>query len=292
VARIRSVKPEFFLSESMGAVPFAARLLFVGLWTLADREGRLLWSDKRIKAQVFPYDDGLDVRPLAEALVECGSLVFYPADGGRLVAWLPTFTAHQRPHPKEPMSVLPACPDTCPDVSGRWLPWKDTASREKPGCIPSSPVGREGKVHLGSGNDDDPAPAARSSSSFAPKLVTSALDYDKQRRSFSFMGQRLKVPHKLHAECRDKLGGSDPDLALAEWYALLDADLQASGEPVPDVFDWLRPQFKAWCAGLATRSSMVSVADAHAATAEYHREMQAAREASEARRRARAGGAA
>ncbi len=60
MARARIIKPTFFQNEDVAELPVVDRLLFIGLWMLADREGRLEDRPKRIKAQLFPYDD-LDV---------------------------------------------------------------------------------------------------------------------------------------------------------------------------------------------------------------------------------------
>ena len=43
MARIRTIKPEFFTSDDICALSPLARLLYVGLWCEADREGRLVW---------------------------------------------------------------------------------------------------------------------------------------------------------------------------------------------------------------------------------------------------------
>ena len=54
MSRIRSIKPEFFLDEELAELSPLTRLLFVGLWTLADCEGRLEDRPKRIRAQLHP----------------------------------------------------------------------------------------------------------------------------------------------------------------------------------------------------------------------------------------------
>lgn len=61
MARIRQIKPEFYLDDELALCSRDARLLFPGLWMLADRAGRLENRPAKIKAQVFPYDN--DVRP-------------------------------------------------------------------------------------------------------------------------------------------------------------------------------------------------------------------------------------
>ena len=54
--RARNVKPGFFVDSDLSEVDFASRLLFIGLWCYADREGRFEWKPKQIKASIFPYD--------------------------------------------------------------------------------------------------------------------------------------------------------------------------------------------------------------------------------------------
>lgn len=57
MARIRTIKPEFPESESMGRVSRDARLLFVLMWTRADDEGRLRGNSRALASLLFPYDD-------------------------------------------------------------------------------------------------------------------------------------------------------------------------------------------------------------------------------------------
>lgn len=53
--RIRSIKPSFFKDEDLAELPPIVRLLFIGLWGLADKEGRLEDRPRLIKAEVLPY---------------------------------------------------------------------------------------------------------------------------------------------------------------------------------------------------------------------------------------------
>lgn len=106
MARIRSLKPGFFTNEHLAELPFEARLCFAGLWTLADREGRLEDRPRRIKAALFPYDD-VDVNDMLQGLSERGFIVRYTADGVAYLA-IPTFLEHQRPKTDETLSVIPA----------------------------------------------------------------------------------------------------------------------------------------------------------------------------------------
>ena len=49
MARIRTIKPEFFTSDDICALSPRARLLYIGLWCEADREGRLVWAPRGFK---------------------------------------------------------------------------------------------------------------------------------------------------------------------------------------------------------------------------------------------------
>jgi hypothetical protein len=55
--RIRSIKPEFVKSEQIAELTYRQRLLFIGLWMMADKNGCLKCAPRRIKAELFPFDD-------------------------------------------------------------------------------------------------------------------------------------------------------------------------------------------------------------------------------------------
>jgi len=57
MARIRTIKPEFPQSESMGRVSREARLCFILLWTLADDAGRMRGNSRMLASLLYPYDD-------------------------------------------------------------------------------------------------------------------------------------------------------------------------------------------------------------------------------------------
>ena len=110
MARIRFIKPEYFDDVKVGTMPALARLLFIGLWTLADREGRLEDEPQRIKARVLPYDDDCNIDALLDTLCAAGCIQRYTAHGRRVLA-VSNFAKHQRPHPKEPASSLGKPPE-------------------------------------------------------------------------------------------------------------------------------------------------------------------------------------
>jgi hypothetical protein len=106
MARTRSLKPSFFKNEHLAECEPMARLLFAGLWTLADSQGRLECRPLRIKAELFPYDN-CDMVALLGQLEARGFLVAYRI-GEQTYIEIPTFTEHQRCHPSEQPEGIPA----------------------------------------------------------------------------------------------------------------------------------------------------------------------------------------
>lgn len=114
MSRIRSIKPDFFLDEDLATVSPLARLLFIGLWTLADRDGLLEDRPARIKAAVFPYEPpAFDVIGLLTELEAGRFIQRYEVDGKACVS-IRNFAKHQRPHVKETSFGLPPPPKPGP----------------------------------------------------------------------------------------------------------------------------------------------------------------------------------
>lgn len=74
MARIRTIKPEFFKSETIAGLPLAARLTFIGMWTEADDDGRLAADPVLLKAALWPRDDRTvkDIEADLSALLDAG----------------------------------------------------------------------------------------------------------------------------------------------------------------------------------------------------------------------------
>ena len=108
MARARNIKPGFFRNEDLVELPCETRLLFIGLWTIADREGRLEDRPKRIKMELFPADD-LDLDACLNQLQDGGFILRYQMDGGKFIQ-IANFTKHQNPHYKEVASEIPPPP--------------------------------------------------------------------------------------------------------------------------------------------------------------------------------------
>jgi hypothetical protein len=106
LARARNIKPGFFKNEDLAECSAWARLCFAGLWTLADREGRLEDRPKRIKGELFAFDT-VDVEPLLVELAQFGFILRYEAQDRRFIQII-SFQKHQNPHHKEPPSTIPS----------------------------------------------------------------------------------------------------------------------------------------------------------------------------------------
>lgn len=106
MSRSRNIKPGFFKNELLAECSPLARLLFAGLWCVADREGRLEDRPKRLKIECLPYDD-CDIDALLNELASRGFIVRYVVEGAGFIA-IPEFLKHQRPHMKEAASTIPA----------------------------------------------------------------------------------------------------------------------------------------------------------------------------------------
>jgi hypothetical protein len=139
--RIRTIKPEMWADEKIGRLSREARLLFVGLITMADDEGRLRAMPAAVLGHVFPYDDDAP-KKLTGWLGELdasGLIDVYENDGVRYV-YLPGFVKHQVINKKKE-STLPVPPRSAADpVTGVLPDSYGTAT----GHVPSS----NGSVHV------------------------------------------------------------------------------------------------------------------------------------------------
>lgn len=137
MARIRTIKPEFFTNDDVCALSPLARLLFIGCWCEADREGRLEWRPQTLKRKYLPEDD-CDADRVASELVDLGLIVLY----GQGLAVVKGFKKHQVINLREAQSKLPEPPAiTCnahalPEIApGKG---KEGKGKEQPnGCLPA-----------------------------------------------------------------------------------------------------------------------------------------------------------
>jgi len=114
VARIRTVKPDLFRHEVLfdaekeSGLPL--RLVFIGLFTVADREGRFKWKPRRIKPDVLPYDEDTCFDTCMHMLARAGFVTRYEVGGSEYGA-INNWNKHQVVNSREKKSELPEPPE-------------------------------------------------------------------------------------------------------------------------------------------------------------------------------------
>jgi hypothetical protein len=129
MARARSIKPGFFENEVLSECSPYARLLFIGLWMLADREGRLEDRPKRIKGALFAHEcaETIQINTILDELMTAGFILRYTTDGVSCIE-IVNFLRHQRPHHNEVASTLPAPSKTSNQGRKHLRPKKPTSA--------------------------------------------------------------------------------------------------------------------------------------------------------------------
>lgn len=103
MARIRTIKPEFWEDEKIGRLPIPCRLFFIGCWNFADDFGFIKGNASLLKSQIFPYDEGLrvsEIKKWIDALVNARMLIpiiYDPQNSGsgESYYYIRTFRSHQ-----------------------------------------------------------------------------------------------------------------------------------------------------------------------------------------------------
>lgn len=176
-------------------------------------------------------------------------------------------------YPKPPAKVLEQCDEATRELFTRH-PGGKKPSKKNSAAIPESsrnpprndsvvipdPIPVSFQKKTGTSDDVGPANAgagaganananananARESTRGAPLIVGPAR-FDRLQASNAFVGARLRIPHVFHEELRNKLGGQNPEAELRSWYQTVDAEVESTGETVPDIFKFLRPKFEVW----------------------------------------------
>ena len=110
MARARNIKPAFFTNDELSELEPLARILFIGMWTIADFKGCFEYKPKRLKVQILPYDE-CNIEQLVSALDKSGFISIYSVQGQRYIKVI-NFGKHQNPHKNERESG-----SSIPDIS-------------------------------------------------------------------------------------------------------------------------------------------------------------------------------
>jgi len=111
MARIRTVKPEFWTDEKIVTISPLARLVFIGLWNFVDDHGRAPCSPARMKMQILPADPA-DFPQLLAELSGIGLVTVYTVDGKQFLQ-VNGFEKHQKID-KRAKSKYPPPPNPAP----------------------------------------------------------------------------------------------------------------------------------------------------------------------------------
>jgi hypothetical protein len=243
MARIRTIKPEFFTSEDICALSPLARLFFQACWCEADREGRMEWKPRTMKLRYFPADN-CDIDAMAAEVVERGLVTPYEV-AGKQYAEVTAFTKHQSVNPRESVSKIPARPRAGEDLTRADASNSDLHAQR----------GREGKGKEGNNPPTPPSdePDASDDADWidglgsvdrilvAVWMQTGATKDDCLKWLTSTKGQgRDKVTAWL------KLGPSVDDLAAKITAAFDEAEHR--GQPIQQAWPYLDKVIKAWAA--------------------------------------------
>ena len=129
--RIRSIKPEFWESESLGRVSREARLLFIGLFSCCDDVGRARASSRLLASRLYPYDDDAfkKLPGWISELEKQGCIRLYQVDGEAYLD-IPKWQNHQKID-KPSASKLPSFDDVREDSRGFEKNSLGTGNRER-----------------------------------------------------------------------------------------------------------------------------------------------------------------
>lgn len=229
MARIRTIKPEFWTDERVVELDFWIRLLFIGLWNFADDEGRMVCSEKRIKMQIFPGDSP-NIRGGLDELSRVGLIDLYTVEDTEYLQ-IPTFLKHQRvDHPSR--SKLPEKPKE-----------PRTSSPNARRTLAPEGKGREGKETTttpsrdSQAGSDQPAAGVAPSNPNPPPEVVAAVD-----------ALRVGVA-----------AGSDEHGRAGELFAVLKANSCGGTPQHPVVIEWVR-------AGVTLETLRKAIAEARMST--------------------------
>lgn len=229
--RIRTIRPEFYSSESVGFMTWQARLVFINLWSYVEDNGVNLDNPRLFRGQCMPYDDSVldDIEDAFAELEQYGSIIRYELDGKRLI-FIPGFEKWQNIQRPGTCHYLP--PDGW-DKRGRKVIPEDSGQLHEHSC--ETPED-SGQLHDRS--------RSRSSSK---KEEENKFSSSKEKTTLDAFQTSRECAH-ANAEIIKAF----PDLDLSEAWNAFTA--HHSGE-IRTVTDWTR-QWKGWCQRRAKMSGI------------------------------------
>lgn len=233
--RIRTIRPEFYQSESVGSMTWKARLVFINLWSFVEDNGVNLDNPRLFRGQCMPYDDSVldDIEDAFTELEQCGSIIRYERDGKRLL-FVPGFKKWQNIQRPGTCHYLP--PEGWDKRGCKIIP-EDSGQLQEHSC--ESPED-SGQLH------DCSRSRSRSRSSSGKKEEENKFSSSKE----------------ITADCyHDSIEYAVTDRTIAAEYANLDvteawnAFVNRHSDETRSVNDWTR-LWKGWCQRRANMSGI------------------------------------
>lgn len=247
MARIRTIKPEFFSHEAIFDAEIESglplRIAFVGLWTLCDREGRFKWEPRRLKLGCLPYDE-LDFSRVLDALVTRGFVVRYAVSGVEY-GCIPTLKDHQVFNPRESATKLPG-PDQAdpPKEEKPEIPPKparyDASATRGARVIDASPPVHDPARGEGKGREmEQEGKGSSATQTAAPSIASLPLDFKKQ--VFASVPLLMQTDGVTEKSARAMLGMWRRDYGDVE---VLNALASAQGNAVTEIIPYVQKILK------------------------------------------------
>lgn len=110
VARIRTIKPEFWMHEDLSALPEATHMLGAALLNLADDEGYFNANPGLVKASCSPLrEPSVSVHDSLNLLLSCGYIGLCTGTDGKRYGRVVKFIEHQRINRPTPSKIKHLC---------------------------------------------------------------------------------------------------------------------------------------------------------------------------------------
>lgn len=112
MARARNIKPAFFDNVALGKLSGDARILFIALWQLADRQGVLEYNPALFRRYAFGYRDDITENDVVGYITDLsrldnGDTLVIKQYGSKRYLIITNFERHQNPHHTEKKGVMP-----------------------------------------------------------------------------------------------------------------------------------------------------------------------------------------
>lgn len=203
MARARNIKPAFFTNELLGTEDPMVSLTFAGLWCLADKMGILEDRPLRIKAELFPYRDSLDVNGYLSVLARLGFVVRYE-NAGKGYIQVCAFRKHQSPHHTEKAKGFPFPSDP------------KSLIKEGNGYLTVKEPNKDGESQVPERSDSLIPDSGFTDSGFTDSLIPDSLIPDSKTLAVSDESQTApQEPQAAKSKAKSKQSGEETDHQIA-----------------------------------------------------------------------------